>query len=173
MIGPAFHRVQGTPCGTSAPCFPGAHSGLLDLLASLLANMQPEDCGSDLDHSKSRIATHLRHCIATYQAFLDGVAGRRIDYDMGSQVREYRTCRDVFDHVLLLHTRLVQEVAPLPPCTRLLVRHEESWMESSIARESAYLEQHTIHHCISVAIMMEEVPSELDRVCIKEFAENI
>lgn len=170
MIGPAFHCVEDSSRTTNTSCFPGEHSRLLDLVASLLADMEPDDCKCGQQGPNHRIATHLRHCLATYQAFFDGIGNRRIDYESKPSLRHGDACGDVFDQVLNLHTRMVQEAAPLPPCTRLLVRRCDGWMESSVARESAWLEDHSIHHCMSVAMMMHPISPELARLCAKEFA---
>lgn len=167
MIGPAFYQISDDAlCEETSPLFPGAHSRLLDLMAEILAGMKPGDCGVERapDH-KARVATHLRHCLGTYQAFLDGLANRRIDFRDALPHVESRSCRDVLDYVMELHSRLVREAGPLPPCTRLVVRqHGGPWLESSLARESAYLEDHTRHHCMWVALALQQQEGPMPRV---------
>lgn len=157
MIGPAFHRSDGFPRTKSASLFPGTHSGLLDLMAELLAAMRPDECRPEtLPDHKARIATHLRHCLVTYRAFLDGLETRRIDYGNTPKAAGDGSCPDVFDQVLELHIRMTHEAAHLPPSTRLMIRHHDGeWLESSVARESAHLEDHSLHHCMWIAMILE------------------
>jgi hypothetical protein len=167
MIGPAFYQLHDNArCEETSSLFPGAHSQLLDLMAEILAGMRPDECVEEHapDH-KARVATHLRHCLATYQSFLDGLDARKIDYQAASQHAECPSCRDVLDYVMELHTRLVREAGPLPPCTRMLVRqHGGAWQESSLARESAYLEDHTLHHCMWVALALQQEQNPMPRI---------
>ncbi|MFU8894528.1 MAG: hypothetical protein ACNA8L_12970 [Luteolibacter sp.] len=139
---------------------------MLDTVAEILDGMDPADCeSSNSEHPVACVASHLRDCLATYQSFFDGLPTRKIDYKFKRSTSSDESCPEVFEQVLNLHSRMIREASPLPPCTRLLVRHGREWMESSLARESAYLQEHVIHHCLIAAMMMNSLTTGLQRLC--------
>lgn len=120
--------------------------------------------------AKAGIGPHLRHCIDFYEAFLEGAASGRIDYD--ARHRDPAVERERTRAVAAIE-RIVAGLSALDTddTTRLLeVRADaaawgdpaHAWNRSSLGRELCFLLSHTVHHYALIATLLRSRGIEPD-----------
>jgi uncharacterized damage-inducible protein DinB len=102
------------------------------------------------------IGAHLRHVLDHYDAFLAGLDGDEIDYD----VRARGTAVESDRHEGLRRMAEVEgrlgKVAAAELDRRLRIRDEASDSLSSARRELQFLQSHTVHHWAIVALLLAQ-----------------
>jgi len=107
------------------------------------------------------IGQHVRHCLDHVSAFTAAVSGEALSYDQrlrGTTLEiDPRTAVDEIE-------RLFVRLERLPPTSLdhqltlsslVDVRLPPVTMRTTIARELAFVVQHTIHHCALIAVLVE------------------
>ena len=114
------------------------------------------------------VGAHFRHCLDFYVSFLDGIDGRKIDYNDRERDPELET---VSGRALDTFTRVIERLEGIAELDRnepLLVRGDESargqdgWSRSTVGRELQFLHSHTIHHFALIGFMLRAAGFEVD-----------
>ncbi len=101
------------------------------------------------------VGTHFRHCLDSYQCFLDGLGTGRIDYDRRERdtlVEKDRACAMAR---IELTVEALEGLSFTDGGIRLQSRQDSPhWADSSPGRELQFLLSHTIHHYALIALML-------------------
>lgn len=110
----------------------------------------------------SPVASHYRHVIEHYQAFLSGLPDGRVNYDdrardsrleasragsleaTRSCLRGFEALEPLVERALLVHMEGGDDAAP------------PDWRDSSIGRELQFLASHTVHHFALIRVLLDE-----------------
>ena len=136
--------------------------GLLEQLREVLALMPK---GMYVAQPAARVSgsigQHVRHCLDHVSAFTAAVSGEALSYDQRLRGTTLETDpRTAVDEIDRLFVRLER----MPPTSLdhqltlsslVDVRLPPVTMRTTIARELAFVVQHTIHHCALIAVLVE------------------
>lgn len=107
------------------------------------------------------VGKHFRHCADFYEAFLEGAAAGRIDYENRRREVELETSPEAMAARLdALADALERGAGALPRAVRVRGEGappdvpEAEWPESTLERELYVLVSHTIHHYALVAVLL-------------------
>jgi uncharacterized damage-inducible protein DinB len=101
------------------------------------------------------IGSHFRHCLDSFQCFLNGVMTGRIDYD--ERERDVLTDADRFRAMARIELTIERlEALAFADARHHLQSRQDSlyWTDSSVRRELQFLLSHTIHHYALIALML-------------------
>src|SRR5215203_2345458 len=113
------------------------------------------------------IGAHVRHCLDHVSAFLDGIPAGRVSYDHRARGTEAETVRSAAFARIRALTQAVLDLDPHVMCrgVRLQVRLDTrgtcTEVQSTVARELAFVFNHTIHHNATMALLLAEGGTEL------------
>jgi len=122
------------------------------------------------DHAYARrrgdwapVGAQFRHVLEHYQCFLDGLAGRRIDYDARPRdpcLESSRTAARLATEAVI--ARLEELEADTSDCSVLVQMQtattsgDPEWSASSLARELQFLVSHTVHHFALIKLLLAD-----------------
>lgn len=107
-----------------------------------------------------RVGPHLRHCVDAYRCLINGLAGRRIDYDGRERRADIEAERSAGLEALEAVSRALEAIRGEDPDTELRVKVDtpseapEAWSRSSLRRELQFLVGHTVHHFALIALIL-------------------
>jgi len=141
---------------------------LLDDLRDVIART-PDDVFAcrPAGRPSGSIGAHVRHCLDHVSALVAGIPDGRLSYDdrvRGTVAETDRAAaltriREMTRNVLDLDPRLMSR------CIRLRVRLDaqgtSTEVQSTLARELAFVISHTIHHKATIALLLSEVGTDL------------
>jgi uncharacterized damage-inducible protein DinB len=136
--------------------------GLLEQLQNLVALMPK---GMYVAQPAARVSgsigEHVRHCLDHVSAFTAALAGEELSYDRRLRGTTLEVDpRTAVDEIERLFVRL-ERVPPtsldrqLTLSSLVAVGRPPLTMRTTIARELAFVVQHTIHHCALIAMLVE------------------
>lgn len=148
---------------TEAPTHSLAHEALLT--ANLQVLQQGIELLTQLDDEQYTmtagplfaygVGSHFRHCLDSYQCFLQGLPTGRIDYDrrerdeLTAQDRQHASTRITWTMELLCE--LLHSFEHGAVCVR---QDGPQWAASSVTRELQFLLSHTVHHYALIALIL-------------------
>ncbi|HEX6126188.1 MAG TPA: hypothetical protein VFZ23_12515 [Pyrinomonadaceae bacterium] len=144
-----------------------AVSGLIAELArgiEIILALDDDEFGMAVE-GRSSVGAHLRHDLDFVNAFLNGLAERRIDYN--ARARDARIERDR-DHAIQEMAFACSRLRNLTPgllASLVVVRSEvdeDLWHTSSASREIEFLHSHTVHHYALIAKLVAATGRRLD-----------
>lgn len=110
------------------------------------------------------IGAHIRHNLDFISALLNGVAGRRIDYNARSRNPRVETDREYAAEQLEFASRRLETLDGDRLERRVMVRSEideDVWHTSSLSRELEFLHSHTVHHYALIARLIGAIGHEV------------
>jgi len=138
-----------------------ANLALLEQGHELVSSLPDEVFAGDAGGEKP-VGPHFRHVLEHYSCFLDGLAGRRIDYD--ARAREVAIERDrshAAGRIRELTARLLAFGCKGELDSEASVRLEcgvgdedDQWSRSTLRRELHFLLSHTIHHYALIGLLL-------------------
>jgi uncharacterized damage-inducible protein DinB len=146
-----------------------AKPALLPVNALIAANLAVLGQGANLlarlsDEAYSRVAqplfdygvaSHVRHCLDSYQRFLQGLETGLIDYDQRQRDPRIERDRHYAQTRIAATMAALQGLMPDLSATVLQARQDSPhWTVTSLERELQFLLSHTVHHYALVALML-------------------
>ena len=107
------------------------------------------------------IGEHVRHCLDHVSAFTAALAGEELSYDHRQRGTTLEIDpRAAVDEIERLFVRLESVPPtsldrPITLTSLVAVGRPPLTMRTTIARELAFVVQHTIHHCALIAVLVE------------------
>ena len=136
--------------------------GLLEQLRDLVALMPK---GMYVAQPAARVSgsigEHVRHCLDHVSAFTAALSGEELSYDhrlRGTTLEvDPRTAVDEIERLFVRLERVPPTSLDYPLTLSSLVAagRPPLTMRTTIARELAFVVQHTIHHCALIAVLVE------------------
>jgi len=109
------------------------------------------------------VGPHFRHVLEHYSCFLDGLAGRRVDYDSRSREAAIETSSEAARQRIreLIGGLLTLDPAGLDEATRVRLEcgvgpEEDQWSGSTVRRELHFLLSHTVHHYALIGLLLAQ-----------------
>lgn len=130
-------------------------------LVELLARLSPEQIRARATPGSDLIGEHVRHCIDHVRCFLRGLPDGLVDYDardrdpgLGGDAE--RLSRELLSFEPRLWALATEDPArPLRVRSRASTASEPVVLESTLARELAFLSSHAIHHLAIARVLAE------------------
>ena len=143
------------------PALVDALQGHLSSLRELVVSLGEHTYRATPRSSSGSTGEHVRHCLDHARALVSGVSGGEISYDSrlrGTGVEtDPRAATEEIDRVC----RALERIDDHATTRRLMLetrthRHAPAIrVETTLARELAFVAQHTIHHCATLAVLLE------------------
>ena len=135
---------------------------VLDQLHDVIDRLSDEQYGrKPIGVIASSIGAHVRHCLDHVRAFLRVAHAGELDYDRRERGTDVETARAA---ALELIADLRQQLAgldafdrPIRVSTMLAADQPPVLVQSSVARELAFVLSHTIHHHALIGVMVKSV----------------
>jgi uncharacterized damage-inducible protein DinB len=107
----------------------------------------------------SSVGAHVRHCLDHVRELLRGAHGRELDYDRRERGTEVETRRAAALELIAYLRRQLSELdasdRPIRVSTMLASDQPPVVVQSSVAREVAFVLSHTIHHHALIGVMVK------------------
>src|SRR4051812_41729070 len=141
---------------------------LLDDLGDVITRI-PDDAFArrPAGRPSGSIGAHVRHCLDHVSALLDGIPAGRVSYDHRARGTESEAVRSAALTRLRALTQAVLDLDPHVMCrgvrlhVRLDTRGTCTEVQSTVARELAFVINHTIHHNATMALLLAEGGTQL------------
>ena len=154
--------------GATVPV-PAASEGALSALAALLGQLRdvivllPVHCyrAQPAPRVSGSIGAHVRHTLDHVSALLATIEGEELSYE--HRKRGTRAESDSFAALIAIERLLARIEAlenvsldrPIAFATVFDATWPATWVRTTLAREVAFVIQHTIHHCAIIAVLLD------------------
>lgn len=137
-------------------------TSLLEQLRDLIAGLPPSVYrASPAPRVSGSVGEHVRHCLDHVSALVSATAGGELSYDRrirGTTIEtDPRTAVTEIERLVVRIDRLPSSALDrtVTLSTLLELDHPPLAVRSTVARELAFVIQHTIHHCALIAVLLE------------------
>ena|SRR5687767_4640656 len=138
---------------------PGALINELERGIAIIRDLDDADY-SRCRNGESSIGAHIRHNLDFVNAFMNGAATGRINYNARVRDRRVENDRRYAIEQLSAAVRRLNGIKGSAMRSNILVRSEideGEWHVSSVGREIEFLNSHTVHHYALVARLIRDI----------------
>jgi uncharacterized damage-inducible protein DinB len=140
-----------------------ALKGQMSSLRGLVETTPEHTFRASPSDSSGSVGEHVRHCLDHVRALTAAVNADEFSYDSrlrGTPVETHPTAAiEEIDRLLQALDDLDDETLARSLCLRTLMRRGTApvSVRTTLEREAAFVVQHTIHHCATMAVLLESM----------------
>jgi uncharacterized damage-inducible protein DinB len=132
-------------------------------LAAVMATLDAATYRAAAAATSGTIGAHVRHALDHARALLSGVQAGAFDYDArrrGTAIEAAPAAALAEIDTIIGELDQLDDDALVRPAVLMTLTHRDappSLVETTVAREVAFVTQHTVHHCALVALLLERL----------------